>query len=168
MEFKLRPWTINDLDSVTKSSDNINITRFMSDRFPDSRDKWKTLIENTANDVSKHYLAIEIEGQAVGGIGVTLQQDIMRNNAELGYWLSEDYWGLGIMTKAIKKIVNLAFEKFDINRIFATPFETNIASQRILEKCGFIIEARFDKIVIKDGELLDEFVYGIRRKDNTL
>jgi RimJ/RimL family protein N-acetyltransferase len=140
----------------------------MSDRFPGNRDKWKTFIENTANDYSQLHLVIEIEGQAVGGIGVSPQQDILRYNAELGYWLSEDYWGLGIMTKAIEEIVNLAFEKFEINRIFVTPFETNIASQRILEKCGFIIEARFDKIVIKDGELLDELIYGIRRKDISL
>jgi len=67
------------------------------------------------------------------------------------------------MSKAVKEIVILAFDRFDINRIFATPFETNIASHKVLEINGFKIEARFKKIVTKNGELLDELVFAIRR-----
>lgn len=163
MDFKLRPWTINDLDSVTKNANNITITRFMSDGFPDTIDKWKTFIDFAMRDKTILYLAIDIDGLAVGGIGVNPQKDIMRNNAELGYWLSENYWGQGVMSKAVQEIVILAFDKFDINRIYATPFETNIASHKVLEKAGFKLEARFEKIVAKNGELLDELVYALRR-----
>ncbi len=164
MEFKLRPWTTDDLESVSKNANNLNITKFMSDGFPNSIDKWKSFIEYASKDKSILYLAIEINGQAVGGIGVSPKKDIMRKNAELGYWLSEDYWGHGIITRAINEIVDLAFDRFDIDRIYATPFETNIASHKALEKSGFKLEARFEKIVIKNGELLDELVYAIRRK----
>lgn len=83
--------------------------------------------------------------------------------AELGYWLSEEYWGQGVMTTAIKEIVAIAFANYDINRIYASPYETNYASHRILEKVGSVLEARFEKIVYKNGELLDELVYAIRR-----
>lgn len=165
MEFKLRPWTIDDLESVYKNANNINITKFMSDGFPDSIDKWRSFIEFASIDKSILYLAIEVEGQAVGGIGISPKTGIMRKNAELGYWLSEDYWGKEIITRAIKAIVKLAFDTFDINRIYATPFETNLASHRILEKTGFTLEARFKKVVIKNGELLDELVYAIRRNE---
>lgn len=163
MDFKLRPWTVNDLESVTKNADNLTIARFMSDGFPDTIDKWRKFIDFAMRDNSILYLAIDINGLAVGGIGVSPQKDIMRNNAELGYWLSENYWGQGIMSKAVQEIVTLAFDRFDINRIFATPFETNIASHKVLEKVGFKLEARFEKIVTKNGELLDELVYAIRR-----
>jgi [ribosomal protein S5]-alanine N-acetyltransferase len=164
MEFKLRPWTIDDLESVTKNANNSNITNFMSDGFPNSIEKWKSFLEFAVIDESILYLAIEVNGQAVGGIGVSPKKDIMRNNAELGYWLSEDYWRQGIITSAIREIVKLAFAKFDINRIYATPFETNFASHKVLEKAGFTLEARFKKIVLKNGELLDELVYAIRRE----
>lgn len=164
MDFKLRPWTINDLGSLFKNANNINITKFMSDGFPDTIEKWKLFIEFATKNKTILYLAIDIKGQAVGGIGVSLKQDIMRKNAELGYWLSEDYWGQGIITKAIREIVKLAFETFDINRIYATPFETNFASHRALEKSGFILEARFKKIVYKNGEFLDELVYAVRKE----
>ena len=167
MDSILRPWTINDLDSVTKNANNINITKFMSDGFPNNMDKWKSFIEFATKDKTILYLAIDINGQAVGGIGISLKQDIMKKNAELGYWLSEDYWGQGIITKAISEIVKLGFDTFDIDRIYATPFETNYTSHRVLEKTGFTLEARFEKTVIKNGELLDELVYAIRRKVKT-
>lgn len=163
MDFKLRQWTNNDLDSLYRHACNDKITRFMSDGFPNTKEKWASFIKFATTDKNILYLAIDINGQAVGGIGISPQNDIMRLNAELGYWLSEDFWGQGIMTKAIKEIVKLAFGTFEINRIFATPFETNFASHRVLEKAGFKLEARFEKIVIKNGVLLDELVYAFRQ-----
>jgi len=53
------------------------------------------------------------------------------------YWLAEPFWGQGITTKAIIKMVDHGFMNFDITRIFARPFGTNATSQRILEKIGF-------------------------------
>lgn len=166
MEFKLRRWSMDDLDSVCKYGGNPNITKNMSDGFPENRDKWRSFIEFAiTKDKTILYRAIEIKGEAVGGIGVSVQKDYMRKNAELGYWLGEDFWGLGIITRAIIEIVQLSFNKFDINRIFATPFETNYASHRVLEKTGFKLEARFKKIVVKNGEVLDLLVYAIRRDE---
>lgn len=163
MNYKLRPWTDNDVKSAFYNADNADIYMFMTDGFPNTIDKWKSFIEFTLNNDSILYLAIEINGQAVGGVGITPQKDIGRNNAELGYWLGKEYWGKGIMTNVIKDIVRLAFEKFTVNRIYAKPFETNIASHRVLEKAGFILETRLMKTVIKNEELLDELFYAIRK-----
>jgi RimJ/RimL family protein N-acetyltransferase len=107
--------------------------------------------------------AIDVDGEAVGCIGIFPQEDIHRLNAEMGYWLSELYWGRGIMTAAIRRMVDYGFSTFDITRIYARPFGTNLASQRVLEKAGFTCEARFEKVLIKNGELLDEVIYGIKR-----
>ena len=105
MRYKLRPWTYIDLKSAFQNADNYDIFKFMSDGFPNSIFKWKTFIEFTLKNDSILYLAIEINGQAVGGVGITPQKNIGRNNAELGYWLGKDYWGQGIMTNVIKDIV---------------------------------------------------------------
>lgn len=163
MNFKLRPWTKNDLNSLFKHACNENITKFMSDGFPDTKDKCQQFLEFVTNNDKVLYFAIDINGQAVGGIGISPMTDIKQKNAELGYWLSEDYWGHGIMTRAIKKIIQIAFDKYNINRIYAAPFETNYASHRILQKNGFKLEARFEKTVYKNGEYLDELIYAIRR-----
>lgn len=160
---KLRTWTLKDIESVFHNANNVDVYKFMSDEFPNSLEAWKSFIDATLNDKEILYLAIEIDGKAVGGIGISPQKGIMRRNAELGYWLGQNYWGQGIMTKAIKEIVRLAFDKFDIDRIYAKPFAINIASQRILEKAGFVLEAKFEKTVIKNGVLLDEYIYAIRK-----
>jgi RimJ/RimL family protein N-acetyltransferase len=166
MNFKLRPWHINDLDSLVKYANNPNIAKYLTDGFPHpySKENGKEFIKNATADDPVHIFAIDINGEAVGGIGIHPQTDIQKKNAELGYWLAEPFWGKGIMTKAIQQIINFAFSTFEINRVFARPFGNNPGSQKILEKNGFILEARFDKTLIKNGQLLDELIYAIRKK----
>ena len=137
----------------------------MTDMFPYpyTEEKGKQFIEFANKENSIRILAIDLNGEAIGGIGLHPQTDIHCKNAELGYWLGEPFWGQGIITKAIIKMVDYGFINFEINRIFARPFGTNLASQKVLEKTGFKLEARFEKTLFKNGELIDELVYAIRR-----
>ena len=65
------------------------------------------------------------------------------------------------MTKVIKRVIEYGFENWDIIRIFAKPFGTNIASQKVLEKAGMKPEARLKNVIFKNGQLKDEFIYSI-------
>ena len=165
MDFKLRPWKTEDLESLVKYANNPNIARFLTDGFPHpyTKESGEKFIESAMAGNPVYIFAIDIDGEAAGGIGIHPQRDIQKKNAELGYWLAEPYWGKGIMTRAIKQIVEYAFETFDITRIFARPFGNNPGSQRILEKNGFVLEARFDKTLFKNGQFLDELFYAVRR-----
>ncbi|MBL7897096.1 MAG: GNAT family N-acetyltransferase [Crocinitomicaceae bacterium] len=165
MNCVIRPWKLSDLESLVKYANNPAVAKNMTDGFPhpytkESGEKFLSMAMNAPDRV----FAIEVNDEAVGGIGVHPLSDIMRKNAELGYWLAEPFWGKGIVVNAIGQIVPLAFENLDIDRIFARPFGTNLASQRVLEKAGFKFEARFEKTIIKNGVLLDELYYAIRRK----
>jgi [ribosomal protein S5]-alanine N-acetyltransferase len=111
-----------------------------------------------------HIFAIDVNGEAVGAIGVHPQSDIMCKNAELGYWLGEGYWGQGIITAAISHMVQYTFDTYDITRVYARPFGSNAASQRVLEKAGFVLEARIEKSIFKNGAYEDELIYGYRKK----
>jgi len=165
MDFLLRPWNINDLQSVVKYANNANIAKNMTDMFahPYTEENGKLFIAFATKNSPINVFAIEVGGEAVGGIGIHQQQDIMRKNAELGYWLAEPFWGKGIITKAIPQMLDFAFKTYDITRVYARPFGTNLASQRVLEKTGFKLEARFEKTIFKNGEFLDELVYAIGR-----
>lgn len=165
MNFKLRPWNINDLESLVQHANNPKIAKFMTDGFPHpyTKEKGISFIEMATKDSPIHIFAIDMDGKAVGGIGIHPQQDIMKKNAELGYWLGEEYWGKGIVSGAIKQVIDFAFTTYDINRVFARPFGTNVASQKVLEKCGFKLEARLEKVIFKNGEYLDELIYAIRK-----
>jgi len=164
MEYRLRELRIDDAVSIAKYANNRNVSKFLTDAFPYpyTIENGLDFIARSAENDNALILAIEINGEVAGCIGVHRQSDIHRKNAELGYWLAEKYWGKGIVTGAILQIVDQAFEKFDINRIFARPFNTNPGSKRVLEKAGFKLEGRFEKTLIKDGEYLDELIYAIR------
>ena len=161
----LRSWRLSDLESLVENANNINISRYMTDGFPHpyTLEDGERFIQFATKDDPIHIFAIEVDGLAVGGIGIHPQGDVMRKNAELGYWLGESYWGKGIITMAIKEIVRFAFFTYDINRIYARPFGNNPASAKALEKAGFHFETRFEKTIFKNGEYLDELYYAIRR-----
>jgi len=166
MEFTLRAWKTEDLDNLVKYADNIKIAENLTDGFPHpyTREKGIAFIEMASKSIPITIFAIDHNGEAIGGIGLHPQSDIHIKNAELGYWLAEPFWGKGIISKAVKQIVNYGFDHFEINRIFARPFGRNIGSQKVLEKVGFILEAKFDKTIFKNGQFEDEMIYAIRRE----
>jgi ribosomal-protein-alanine N-acetyltransferase len=166
MEFKLRPWSVNDLQSLVKYANNYKVAKNMTNMFPHpyTESKGKSFIENASSSRPVQIFAIEVNNEAVGAIGIHPQSDIQCRNAELGYWLGEPFWGKGIMTRAISQMIKYSFDNFDIDRIFARPFGTNIGSQKALEKAGFTLEARFEKTFYKNDEYLDELIYAVRRK----
>lgn len=165
MTFKLRPWTSEDALSLAKHANNAKIAANLTNAFPYpyTMDNAIAFIDKAMQNTPPNILAIDINGEACGGIGIHPQSDVYCKNAELGYWLAEPYWGLGIVTQAVVDIVDYGFKNFDITRIFARPYGHNIASQKVLEKAGFKLEASFEKTLFKNDEFVDELIYGIRR-----
>ncbi len=166
MDFLLRPWHINDVQSLVQNANNFNIAKVMTDMFPHPYNEQdaRNFIAMATKDDPVHIFAIDVDGRAVGGIGIHPQWDVNRKNAKLGYWLGEEYWGLGIITNAVKQIVDFAFGTYDITRVYARPFGNNIASQKVLQKAGFTLEAKIEKGIFKNNEFVDELIYAVRRK----
>jgi [ribosomal protein S5]-alanine N-acetyltransferase len=160
---KLRPWSILDLDNIVRFANNKKIADNLTDAFPFpySREDGIDFLNRYKDDDPLRVFAIEVDGIACGSIGIVPQSDVHRKNAEMGYWLAEEYWGRGIVTEAVKQIIAYGFRTFDINRIFARPYATNIPSHRVLEKAGLKLEARFEKSIIKNGQYLDELIFSI-------
>ncbi len=162
---RLRPWRQSDEESLVRHANNRNIWRNHRDLFPhpytiaDARG-WLAHVQG-----AEWTLAIEVDGEAVGGIGLHRQDDVHRRSAEIGYWLGEAYWGRGIATEAVRAMTAYGFERFDLIRIYALIFEWNAASMRVVEKAGYQFEGRRRKAVIKDGQIIDDLLYAIVRED---
>ena len=103
--------------------------------------------------------AIEVEGEAAGGIGIELHTDVERVSAEIGYWLGEQFWGRGIATEALRAVTADAFKQFEITRLYAVPFADHAASVRVLEKAGYVKEGHLRQSAIKDGKVRDQCLY---------
>lgn len=157
----LRPWRMDDAPSVAKYADNPKVAKNMRDGFPNpySEEDAERFLAMATGDGPALLLAVEIDGEACGGIGVHPFSDVYRKTAEIGYWLAEPFWGRGIMTEAVKAVVPVAFERFDIVRLQAGVYEGNIGSMRVLEKAGFEREAVHRNAIFKNGEFRDEVVF---------
>jgi RimJ/RimL family protein N-acetyltransferase len=162
----LRPFRDGDQASIVRNANNRKIWINLRDRFPHpytsaDADAW---VRQVAGQDPPTQCAIEVGGEAVGGIGITLQDDVHRRSAEIGYWLGEPFWGRSIMSEAVPAFTAYAFATFDLCRIYATVFEWNPSSGRILEKAGYRLEGRLRKSVTKDGRTIDQLLYACVRE----
>jgi ribosomal-protein-alanine N-acetyltransferase len=74
--------------------------------------------------------------------------------------------GNGIMASVIESVVSTLFEKYDIARIYAEPYSSNIGSRRALEKAGFHCEAILEKSIYKNGGFIDSCIYSLLKENN--
>jgi RimJ/RimL family protein N-acetyltransferase len=165
---RLRPFRLEDADSLAHHANNRKVSIRLRDRFPypyTRRDARQFLGAAAKRDhnATEFVLAIEVDGEAAGGIGVILGTDIERVSGELGYWLGEEYWGRGIVTEAIRQFAPWAMERFKLSRLHADTFYDNPASARVLEKAGFTKESVKRRAAIKNGEIKDLNVYVMLR-----
>lgn len=166
MEFQLqksllRPWRTGDETSLEKHANNRKIWINVRDHFPHPYTHGDALrwIQHASTTLSETVFAIVVNGNAVGSVGLVAKDDVYRKSMEIGYWLGEEFWGRGIVTEAVGVVSNYGFDRFDIVRLYADVFEWNNASVRVLEKNGYVFEARLKKAVVKDGMIADALMY---------
>ncbi|MHB8418258.1 MAG: GNAT family N-acetyltransferase [Myxococcales bacterium] len=157
----VRPWRPEDVDSLAEHADDLRIWRNLRDRFPHpyTRADAEAWIAANARLEAPTNFAIEVGGRAVGGIGVTPQQDVFRHSAEIGYWLGVAHWRKGIATEAVGAVSEWAFQGLGVHRLYAGVFAWNRASARVLEKAGYRLEGRLREAAVKAGETVDLYVF---------
>lgn len=107
---------------------------------------------------------IVVNDICVGCIGITFHKDIYLKNCEIGYWLSPEYWGHGIMQKVLAMLSSFIFDNYTVTKICAEVFAENKASAHILENNGFEQEGYLKDHVFKDGQYHDIILYGLRKE----
>jgi len=163
----IRSFRAADAASIARHANNRKVWLNLRDRFPHpyslaDAEQWIALATGA---VPQTHFAIAVGGEAVGGIGLTLKNDVWRRSAEMGYWLGEGHWGRGIATEAVRAMVGYAFATLSICRLYAGAFAWNPASMRVLDKAGFTREAVLKKAVTKDGRTIDLALYVIVRDE---
>lgn len=168
-DFILRKWEKEDAAELASAADNPKIAANLRNTFPypylQKDAEWYVndcILKEGKNQLTR---AIVADGMVIGSIGILVKEDVYEKTAELGYWLSEEYWGQGIMSRSVQMICKEAFAAFDIVRIFAEPFEYNIGSRRVLEKSGFTCEGIMRNGVYKNGKVFSYCMYSILREE---
>jgi ribosomal-protein-alanine N-acetyltransferase len=161
----IRSWMDTDAESLHRHADNRNVSIHLRDRFPFpyGMEQARQFLGWIAQQPSPTVWAIEVGGEAAGGIGIEMHGDVERVSAEIGYWLGESMWGRGIATEALKAVTAEAFRRFDITRLYALPFADHVASVRVLEKAGYVREGHLRRSAIKDGKIRDQLLFAAYR-----
>jgi RimJ/RimL family protein N-acetyltransferase len=157
----VRAWTMKDAEALVRHANNINVARHLRDRFPHpyTIDAAQAFLKRATAADPQTNLAIQVDHEPIGGIGFVPGHDVERYSAEIGYWLSERYWGQGITTEALTLVTEYAFRRLNLLRLFALPFADNVASTRVLEKAGYAREGTLRSSSVKYGAPRDQAVY---------
>ena len=157
----VRPWRLDDAESVVRHANNINVARQLRDRFPHpyTRANANAFLKAATSAPEPSNLAIDVGGEAIGAVGYVPGIDVERFSAEIGYWLGESYWGRGIATEALQLVTTHVFEAFNLLRLFALPFADNAGSIRVLEKAGYVREGLLRSSSVKYGQPRDQLIY---------
>jgi RimJ/RimL family protein N-acetyltransferase len=166
-ELKLRPFATSDIDKLAELCNNKKIWDNLRDYipFPYSKNNAIEFVNYCVNENPQLTFAIVVNGEFAGSIGLVKQSDVYKLTAEIGYWIGEPFWGMGLTTRAVRLICKYGFNELGLIRIFTGVFDFNKASQRVLEKAGFKLECIFEKSIFKNGKICDEYRYGLINND---
>ena len=162
MEISIRNWTFADKQALMGVCNRVDRT-FLSDRLPEpyteaDADWWLRMVaENEGKEGV--WRSIWADGQLVGSISVERKAGEEYATGELGYMILTLWWSKGIGTEAVRQMCGIAFAELDLERITATVFEGNRASERVLEKNGFSLVEMVPGGVVKGGKTMGVRVY---------
>jgi len=166
MTISLHTWTPADKPALMALCNAVDRT-FLSDRLPypyteADADWWLGMVaENEGKEGV--WRAIVVDGQIVGSISVERLADEQRNVGSIGYMILTPFWFQGIGTEAVRQICGIAFQELALDCIIGEVFPENLASARVLEKNGFLLEETKVRTVVKGGKAMDVREYGLLR-----
>ncbi|MDQ6933535.1 MAG: GNAT family N-acetyltransferase [Candidatus Eremiobacteraeota bacterium] len=160
----IRAWRCEDETQLVAVANDEEVSRYMTDVFPHPyrREDARSWIHFNSGDGATNF-AIVTNDAIAGGIGYRRLSGENRFTAEWGYWLGRRYWGRGIGTSAARVFVEYIFEHSDLERLQAHVSAPNVASMRVLEKCGHMREGTLRRAVYKAGIYYDLAVFGLTR-----
>ena len=166
---RLRPFTEEDKDALYALMSNAYVLRYWDAPPWTERtraDRFLARCKEMEQEGSGVRLAIErtVDGAFVGWCAF-MQWNPDFRSALIGYCLAEKAWGHGIATEAAGALVQWAFDTLDLNRIQADADTRNRASERVLEKLGFVREGTLRENCIVNGDVSDSSVYRLLRRE---
>ncbi|HEY2726079.1 MAG TPA: GNAT family protein [Parafilimonas sp.] len=157
----LRPWKKEDAKQLAYIANNKNIWNNLRDAIPHpytiiDAEKW---IAHCSTQKPVLNFAVIYNAALAGSIGCVPKTDIHRKSMEIGYFIGEDYWNLGIATQAVRILLNYVQSEFKVVRLYAEVYAHNKTSMHVLHNNGFYLESIRRKSAVKNNVLLDDYVW---------
>ena len=161
----LRQITLNDAKDLFALRTDMNVMRYIDRPIPKVIGDVETLINNMNDLTMRIQWSIELKENKkfLGTIGYhRIEKENYR--AEVGYMLHPDYWNTGLMSEALKVVIDFGFDKIKFHSIEANINPANEISRKILKKFGFVKEAYFKENYFFNGKFLDSEIYSLLKR----
>ncbi|SMQ80961.1 ribosomal-protein-alanine N-acetyltransferase [Bacillus sp. OV166] len=165
----LRKVTLDDAEDIFSYGSNEEVSKYVTWNTHQTLSETKEFIGFVMNKYESSQVApwgIEHKetGKFIGTIDFVWWQPNQKI-AEIGYVISQDYWGNGLTTEVAKEVIRFGFEKMDLVRIQARCFVENIGSARVMEKTGMSFEGILRKGMFVKGKHRDLKMYSILEEE---
>ena len=169
-EIKLRPYIESDAEEifVAVKANYAHLRPFLHWVVPEySLEGVKEFIKQSQKDAEEKLrqgYGIFYNQKLIGAIGfVNFSWD--SHKTEIGYWITKDFSGKGIITKSCKALINYAFNELKMNRIEIRCATENVRSRAIPEKLGFKLEGVLRQALWRHTRLYDDTIYGLLKDE---
>ena len=168
-EIMIRKLKLSDADGVFRNVKDTEDTPWLESNIQHyTKNNAVKFIRTTHRDIRNKKcfafgIALKLDNKIIGCIGLSSISS-KNKNSEIGYWLGKKYWGKGLGRDAIKLIVKFGFEQLKLHRIYGIISKENIASQKVLEKCGFKLEGELKEEFYRNKKWHNGLIYGLINK----
>lgn len=162
----LREQKLSDAQVLFQLRTNTEVMRYIDRPWPKNVKDSEVVIQTINEQFVKGMNLIwainlkEIPDQMIGNLGYW-RTDLANHRAEIGYMLHPDHWRKGILSEALRAVIDFGFNTLGLHSICANINPGNDASRQLLLKHGFIKEAYFREDYYYDGKFLDSEIYGL-------
>lgn len=138
----LRPWRDGDLDDLYAYASVEGVGEMAGWPHHESIEKSRQILTLFQNGKRTFALELKETGKVIGSLGVEEyhEKDVDMGKLlgrEVGYVLSRDYWGQGLMPEAVQAVIRYCFQTLHYDFLMCAHFKQNGQSRRVIEKCGF-------------------------------
>ena len=160
----LRPWVQADLEDLYEYASVPGVGEMAGWVHHQSREESQRILSSFIRHKKTFALELKETGKVIGSLGIEeLDPDPAegeRYGREIGYVLGQDYWGRGLMTEAVRAVIDYCFTVLGYDYLTCGHFTRNDRSRRVIEKCGFHYvgesryETRYDTVEISRNYIL--------------
>ncbi|KPJ61390.1 MAG: hypothetical protein AMJ46_01470 [Latescibacteria bacterium DG_63] len=162
----LRAFGSEEIERTLEWVNDDEVTRYTGTSSPISAQEHKTYWERELKNQARRTFSIfTSDGRHIGNIGLR-NIDWIARNAELYVYIGDDkFRDKGYGSEAIEALVEFAFERLNLHKVFARVFEYNERGMKSFKKCGFTEEGVLKEHVFRNGKYHDVTILGVIRKE---
>ncbi len=159
--FTLRPFQYTDAEALARHANDPEVARYLRTTFPHPYFVYdaQRFIDWVNQQDDQYVLAIEVGGEAAGAIGIHRTYFVRKPVWEVGYWLGRQHWNKNITTRALTYTMNYFVPLLKIEELYARIYDPNVASAKVLQKCGFTLLSSLKGVILRDDSQVNEQIW---------